>query len=164
MEYNREKAVLYAHKWAYSYNPRYYKFSGLGGDCTNFVSQALFAGSGIMNYTPVYGWYFISLNNRAPAWTGVNELYRFLVNNKGAGPQAVETELSEVAEGDVIQINFGNTQIYNHTAIVVNKGRGTPETVLVAAHSYPSDYRPVSTYPYKQLRCIHITGVGIPEV
>ena len=37
--YDRERAVAYAHQWAYSRNPAYYDFSVLGGDCTNFISQ-----------------------------------------------------------------------------------------------------------------------------
>ena len=53
VSYNREKAVSYAEKWAFSRNPRYMSFDGIGGDCTSFVSQCLYAGSGVMNYTPV---------------------------------------------------------------------------------------------------------------
>lgn len=45
MRYNREKAVEYARRWAYDRNPQYYNFDPIGGDCTNFVSQCLFAGS-----------------------------------------------------------------------------------------------------------------------
>ena len=61
MEYNRANAVAYAKKWAYGRNPKYYDFSDLGGDCTNFASQCIYAGSGVMNYTPTYGWYYICL-------------------------------------------------------------------------------------------------------
>ena len=50
--YDREAAVRYAHRWAYGRNPRFYNFDELGGDCTNFASQYLYAGTGIMNYTP----------------------------------------------------------------------------------------------------------------
>lgn len=52
-EYNRENAVKYAEKWAYSRNPRYYNFDSIGGDCTSFVSQCIFAGSNTMNYTKI---------------------------------------------------------------------------------------------------------------
>lgn len=102
MEYNRANAVAYAKKWAYGRNPKYYDFSDLGGDCTNFASQCIYAGSGVMNYTPTYGWYYISVNNRAPAWTGVDELYRFLTTNRGAGPRAILTDLSQIQNGDII--------------------------------------------------------------
>ena len=70
LPYNRRAAVSYAHKWAYSRNPAFYDFSEIGGDCTNFASQCLYAGTGIMNFTPEYGWYYIDATDRAPAWTG----------------------------------------------------------------------------------------------
>lgn len=50
VEYNREKAKQYAKKWAYLRNPSYYDYDKIGGDCTNFVSQCIFAGAGHMNY------------------------------------------------------------------------------------------------------------------
>ena len=55
-EYNREKAVEYAIKWAYKRNPKYYNFDSVGGDCTSFISQCIYAGSGIMNYKKHIGW------------------------------------------------------------------------------------------------------------
>ena len=57
MSYNCEKAVAYAEEWAFRRNPRYLSFDGIGGDCTSFISQCLYTGSGVMNYTPVMGWY-----------------------------------------------------------------------------------------------------------
>ena len=79
IEYNRRRAISYANRWALSRNPAYYDFSEIGGDCTNFVSQCLYAGSRVMNYTPETGWYYISVNERSPSWTGVEFLYQFLV-------------------------------------------------------------------------------------
>ena len=79
LEYNRSQAVLYALFWAFSRNPAYYDFSYIGGDCTNFVSQSLYAGGEVMNFTPTFGWYFISSEDRSPSWTGVEFLYNFLV-------------------------------------------------------------------------------------
>ena len=84
--YNREKAVAYAEKWALSRNPQYYDFDSLGGDCTNFISQCLYSGAGIMNYAPTFGWYYNSLNDRSPSWTSVEYLYNFITSNKSAGP------------------------------------------------------------------------------
>ena len=51
--YNRDAAVAYAEKWALSRNPAFYNFSGIGGDCTNFASQCIYAGSGVMSYRMV---------------------------------------------------------------------------------------------------------------
>lgn len=160
MIYNRERAVAYAKEWAYLRNPAYFDFSDLGGDCTNFASQCIFSGSGVMNYTPVYGWFYISANNRTPSWTGVNELYRFLANNTGPGPQGRVVPLSQIENGDIIQLRFGNGTRFDHSPVVVDAGERTPDTILVAAHSYDSDCRQLSTYRYRELRPIHIYNVG----
>ena len=65
--YDRGKAVAYAHKWAFGRNPAYYDFEEIGGDCTNFASQCLRAGGGVMNFTPTFGWYYVNAARRAPA-------------------------------------------------------------------------------------------------
>ena len=52
LTYDRAKAVAYAERWALSRNPRYYDFEDIGGDCTNFASQCIYAGAGVMNWTP----------------------------------------------------------------------------------------------------------------
>lgn len=161
MLFNRQAAVAYAAKWAYRRNPSFYDFSSLGGNCTNFASQCIYAGSGIMNYTPTFGWYYISLNNRAPSWTGVNELYRFLVNNSGVGPQGQVVELSSIDNGDIIQLRFEGKNTFGHSPVVVDRGMGTAETILVAANSYDAYRRPLSTYNYAELRPIHIYNVNI---
>ena len=156
--YDRQKAVAYAHRWAFSRNPAFFDFENLGGDCTNFASQVIYAGCGVMNYTPTFGWFYISLNNRAPAWTGVNQLYNFLVNNRGAGPRGELISLNEVLEGDIIQLKFsGNSTGFDHSPVVVEKGQGTPDTILVAAHTNDADFRPLSTYNYIQYRAIRIS-------
>ena len=87
--YDRRAAVLYAHRWAYGRNPAFYDYEHLGGDCTNFASQCIYAGSGVMNFTPTFGWYYIDPDQKAPAWTGVPYLYNFLVREeKTEGPAA----------------------------------------------------------------------------
>ncbi len=157
--YNREKAVAYAHMWAYGRNHRYYDFEKLGGDCTNFASQVLYEGCGVMNYTPVYGWYYRNANDRTPSWTGVNFLYRFLVTNKGPGPFAVEADIRDVEIGDIIQLSFLGGGVYNHSPVVVQTG--SPPSlgnILVAAHTFDRDYYPITNYSWRELRVLHILG------
>jgi len=161
MEYNRAAAVAYAKRWAYSRNPAYYDFSQIGGNCTNFASQCIYAGAGVMNYTPVLGWYYRSVNDRSPSWTGVEELYRFLVSNRAAGPQAVVTGLDEVDNGDIIQLKFGAGERFDHSPVVVDFGERTPDTIMLAANSNDSDFRPLSTYRYTDYRVLHIFNVGL---
>ena len=96
IEYDRKKAIRYAKKWAYSRNKKYLDFENIGGDCTNFISQCIYEGSKVMNYTKDLGWYYINGNNKSPSWTGVEFLYEFLVNNKGVGPFGKEVEQEKV--------------------------------------------------------------------
>lgn len=164
LPYNRTQAVIYALFWAFERNPFYYDFSDLGGDCTNFVSQSIYAGSGVMNFTPTFGWYFISPDDRSPSWTGVEFLYNFLTTNIGPGPFGEETELEAAQPGDVIQLSFDGEN-FTHTMIVTGIRplyRGD-RRILVSAHSYDARNRPLSTYDYEKLRVIHIIGVGEPE-
>jgi hypothetical protein len=158
-DYNRNATVRYAHRWAYGRNPRFYDYENLGGDCTNFASQCIFAGSGIMNYTPTYGWYYIDANQKAPAWTGVEYLWNFLTRRPvSVGPIGEPCELKDLRPGDLIQLSFDGER-FQHSPIVVFVGRpATPETVLLAAHSYDADNRPLSTYEYQKARYLHITG------
>lgn len=156
--YRREQAVAYAREWAYGRNPAYYDFSELGGDCTNFASQVLYAGTGVMNRTPTTGWYYINLNNRSPSWTGVPYFYDFLTGNRGVGPFARGAELSEVELGDFIQLSFNEVR-YAHTLAVVSVGKpATPYNTLVATHTFDAYNRPLSSYSFREMRCIHILG------
>lgn len=69
MDFSRERVQAYAHRWAFGRNPEYLAFDRLGGDCTSFVSQCLLAGGAPEDPTPLWGWYYRSGNNKAPAWT-----------------------------------------------------------------------------------------------
>ena len=157
--YNREKAVAYAHQWAYRRNPAFLDFQELGGDCTNFASQCIFAGAGIMNYTPVYGWYYINGNNRTASWTGVVYLYNFLTQNEGVGPYAREVDITEIQPGDVCQLAL-DRDTFHHTPVIVKTGL-VPDfsNVLVAALSRDVDCRPLDTYSFRKVRFLHIEGV-----
>ena len=44
LSYNPDAAVNYAMTYCDNYNPNYHNYAGEGGDCANFVSQALIAG------------------------------------------------------------------------------------------------------------------------
>ena len=153
--YNREAAAAYAHEWAYRRNPRYLNFTGIGGDCTNFISQCMLAGGAPMNYQKTYGWYYINANNRAPAWTSVQYLYNYLVKNKPSGLSGRLADLGELALADLVQLSF-DAESYGHTLIVVRPGT-TPDDLLLATHSIDSDNRPLSTYQYSKARFIKIT-------
>jgi len=159
--YDRDKAVEYAHKWAYGRNPRYMDFENLGGDCTNFASQVIYSGSGIMNYTPVYGCYYLSSYDRTPSWTGVNYLYNFLVKrNGGVGPFAEEVDMKDARPGDIVQLSFSGGDIFNHSPVIVQiKNPVSYNNILVAAHTDDQDYYPLTGYVWAKIRFLHILGV-----
>ncbi|MBQ1956928.1 MAG: amidase domain-containing protein [Clostridia bacterium] len=163
-EYNRQRAVEYARRWALDRNPLFVDFTGQGGNCTNFVSQCVYAGSCVMNFTRDFGWYYISSDDRAPAWTGVEFFYDFMTGavqfrdkQNDEGPFGSEVSEREVEIGDVIQLADMTGDFY-HTLII---SEITANDILVCAHSDDSLDRPLSTYNYSSLRFIHIEGVGI---
>lgn len=152
--YNREAAVAYAREWAFRRNPAFYDFNYIGGDCTNFASQCIYAGAGIMNYTPIYGWYYRSLSDRSASWSGVEYLYNFLTTNDSVGPFASVVSESEILPGDIIQLGRADGDFY-HTLVVTEI---YPE-ILVAAHTNDALDRPLSSYNYDVARFLHIEGV-----
>jgi hypothetical protein len=163
-EYLRENAVLYARKYAFVRNPLFATFEGIGGNCTNFVSQCILAGSCVMNFTPIYGWYFLSLRRRSPSWSGVEFFYNFITQkpeyvqeNGGVGPYGVEAPTTMIEPGDVVQL--ANEQgTYYHTLMIT----GTEgDDFLVSAHTNDARNRPLSTYNYASARFLHIRGARL---
>jgi len=155
--YDRTAAVSYARRWALSRNPAYYNFERLGGDCTNFASQCIFAGAGIMNYTPVFGWYYRSLADRTPSWTGVEFLYNFLTSNSSIGPYGHEVSRAEAQPGDIVQLADRSGDYY-HSPVILS----VFPTILTAAHSYDALDKPLPAYGSFSQRFIHIDAVRIP--
>jgi hypothetical protein len=153
--YRRERAVEYAKKYAFSQNPLFGNFRGIGGNCTNFVSQAIYAAGCVMNYTPTFGWYYISLDDRSPSWTGVEYFYNFIIGNAGVGPFGRVATSDELEIGDVVQLGREGEGYY-HTLLVVGFGE---EGLLVAAQTDNAYARPLSTYDYDFARYIKILGI-----
>jgi len=153
--YNRENAVAYAKKYAFSQNSLFANFAGIGGNCTNFVSQCIYAGGCEMNYTPTFGWYYISLDDRSPSWSGVEYFYNFMIENSGVGPFGRVANSDELELGDVIQLGREGEGYY-HTLLVVGFDG---EDILVAAQTDNAFSRPLSTYEYDFARYIKILGI-----
>lgn len=150
--YNRALAVRYAQKYALSPNPEFYHFGGIGGDCTNFISQCLLAGGGVMQYDVARGWFYNSLSSRSYSWTGVAPLQEFLLSPSKNGPKAKIVTLDEVEEGDLIQLRQ-NTTHFNHT-LFISKIQGGE--IYVCAHSNDALNRKLSSYNYLALLPLHI--------
>ncbi len=164
LSYNRTFAVEYARRWALSRNPLFADFTGIGGNCTNFVSQALLAGASVMDFTPTFGWYYRSIDDRAPAWSSVESLYDFLTGSGDfegmalQGPYGAQAQSrAQVEVGDIIQLARASGDFY-HT-LIISDIRGNE--IYVCAQSDNALDRPLSTYNYASLRVIHILGVTL---
>ncbi|GAB4416465.1 MAG: hypothetical protein Kow002_02260 [Anaerolineales bacterium] len=183
-EYNRQGAADYAleHIDREDYNPNYPDYNGdptnPWGDCTNFVSQALYEGGNISmafcDQNGLYcsygsdgnlGWFFDNADFRASAWTHVGKFYEFVLDRVAEeqygwteGPEGCEVNsIAQLDIGDVIQYKWDNDDIWDHAVIVVEIVGGVP---YVASHS--DDVGPVPyTGPdyfgnFQDIRFIHI--------
>ena len=159
IQYQREKVLQYAEKWAFLRNPNYYNFDSVGGDCTNFASQCLYAGSNTMNYTKNIGWYYINGNNKSPSWSGVEFFYKFLINNKNIGPYGKDVEQREIQLGDFVQLSFDGNK-FVHTLVVVEiENPFRLSGIKIATHTFDSFNKAISEYSFEKIRFIHIEGV-----
>lgn len=157
-----DRTAMY--NYAYNnYNKRpsqWGNFDNLGGDCTNFVSQIIYAGGAPFDTTGNYTWYYKGMSNRAPSWTSVTSLHNYLVNNDYIGPQG-KVDSSNAAYiamvGDVIQIDFGNDGTYDHSTSIVHHQTSITSQTTVAAHSTNRWNYPINSFSGKK-RWIHLTG------
>jgi hypothetical protein len=160
-QYDRAHAVEYARRWALSRNPLFGVFEGIGGDCTNFISQCVLAGCCTMDYAPTFGWYYKSMSDRAPAWTGVVYLYNYLTGSGGhsgrgthPGPFGEQVDIGRAEAGDIIQLADRDGKFY-HSLLITGF---TKDDILVSTHTYDALDRGLSTYVFASLRVIHILG------
>jgi len=135
--YNREKVVEYAETWWNSYNPKYERFEV---DCTNFVSQCLFAGGAPMDYTGKrdLGWWYAGKQGSHElwsfSWAVANSLQSYISHSRrGLRGHAVQ-DPRELQPGDTISYDWDGDGRFQHNVIVTAKdANGMP---LVNAHTY----------------------------
>jgi len=161
--YSRGAAVAYAHQWALSRNlndeHHYADFEGRGGDCANFASQVLHAGGCEMDSSGGTQWFWYGGGRFTSSWTGVDELYAYLMNNTGVGPQAVRVGLSQVDPGDIIQLDLTTHPGFEHTLVVVEAGDPPAlDNILISCHTIDRDNYPLSSYVVRGMRQMKISG------
>ena len=175
--YERNEAVTYAQTHAENYNLYYPTYDDQTyGDCTNFVSQAIYedgnASMSIPEPLPTrvtdgqLQWYLLNGMQRASAWNHVVPLYDFLVSPAAwnEGPEGCEMtynndeqlaeRLSQIQAGDIIQYDWDGIGGWDHSVIVV--GRDENGIVQVASHSPNSQQLDYNWKAYKNIRLIHI--------
>ena len=146
--YNGAAAAAYADTYWQRYNSAYPSFANSGGDCTNFVSQALYAGGIMMRPSPTYSgdaaWYMVKNKRQwtyAVGWVNAQDNSIFALQHLpgvkevasyyGVAPGQMVAD--NASQGDIVLYDFNNDGIYDHEAIVVaNDGTGWD---LVDAHT-----------------------------
>lgn len=151
--YNRLQAVRYAEAWWNDYNPQFRSFDV---DCTNFISQCLYAGGIPMRQSGSRstGWWYRGGNSTAALWSyswAVAHSFRWHLE-KGHIKTEVKPSADLLSLGDVICYDFDGDGHWQHSTIVVAKDiNGMP---LVNAHTTNSrhrywDYRDSTAYTPK---------------
>lgn len=141
LKYDRDAAVRYAHKWWNSFNPNFRSFSV---DCTNYVSQVLYAGGIPMNYTGKVntGWWYSGNGGKEDkwsySWAVAHSLRWFFAAGKGIRVESAASA-RELLPGDVICYDWDGDGVWQHNTVVVgHNGDGQP---LVNAHTNNSQNR-----------------------
>ncbi|MCF3104836.1 amidase domain-containing protein [Streptomyces roseoverticillatus] len=117
----------YAEKYWKNYNPAYRSHPlGTGGDCTNFVSQALKTGG--WKHAPGragdYTKWWYGSDTESDSWTGVNEWSWFAQNSGRTKPLKY---VYQMEVGDVLQADFDRDGSKDHTMLVTYRDSlGTP--------------------------------------
>lgn len=161
-QYNREQAVNYAYKYALIPNTtKWANYEVYGGDCTNFISQCLYAGGIPFDHDGVdvtEKWYWYSDAYRTPSWSAADLLKKYMLTNTGYGLVARLVDLQEMEVGDVVQL--GTLQKTTHSMLVVGVVYSELEPskiidLLLAQHSVSEGGRgynvPLSTKPNERL-------------
>lgn len=137
-KYSRENAVKYALQFALTPNPDYYYFSpyvSVGGDCTNFISQCLFAGGAPMSYKNE-PWWYRDKKRYSLSWTVANLFYICLIRRGRLnipGLQGIEVpDINLLEAGDLILYEDESGKVY-HSTIVTSFYFGYP---LISQHTY----------------------------
>lgn len=136
--YSSYNSTTYALTYAITPNSSYADFTNSGGDCTNFISQCLYAGGKSMHYGTAYAgdcWYYTTGTNRSSTWTGANQFRTYIFSGNSHLNMSSST-WGSVVSGDIIQLINGNNQAYHSMIITgVQYGASGRQDLLVCAHT-----------------------------
>ncbi len=120
--YDYNAMINYAVNYVFYYNPQYRSYNDTGGDCTNFVSQAAFAGQWPMTELGYRGdaryWYY---DWQVESWSWINTQYfKYFILNSGRTYELAY--LNDLGPADFVQIHWGTdptpADVPDHTMIV----------------------------------------------
>ncbi|WP_227872231.1 amidase domain-containing protein [Paenibacillus albus] len=143
IRYRRDLVAAYADRWWNEPNPAYENFEV---NCTNYVSQCVFAGGAPMDYTGRRdtGWWYRGYSggreNWSYSWAVANALKNYLSASHKSGLRAtIVDSADQLALGDVIIYDWSGDNRYQHSTVVTAfDAAGMP---LVNANTVPSRHR-----------------------
>nr|WP_246427854.1 amidase domain-containing protein [Paenibacillus phyllosphaerae] len=143
IRYRRDLAAAYADRWWNEANPAYENFEV---NCTNYVSQCVFAGQAPMNSTGRRdtGWWYKGRSGGRElwsySWAVSNALQSYLAGSRRSGLRATVVESAgELALGDLILYDWSGDGRFQHSTVVTAfDSSGMP---LVNANTVPSRHR-----------------------
>ncbi len=114
--YNYAAMATYAEKYWKNYNTAYRRFNSAGGDCTNYISQSLYAGGWkhATASTEDYDTWWYGTSSQSDTWVGVNEWSWFTQTAKRTTALANAYQMDI---GDVLQVDFDKDGAKDHTMI-----------------------------------------------
>jgi hypothetical protein len=145
--YDYSDMAKYAEKHWKNYNSSYRKFNDVGGDCTNFISQALRAG-GWKNDTGWYksykNWWYNS-SNQTTSWVNVNYWASFALHSDRAYNL---DNVYKLGIGDILQMDFTGNRSKDHSMITTYRSGGVPYLTYHSTNTYRKSVRSiVAQYP-----------------
>lgn len=146
--YSTADATDYALEYALTPNSAYADYSLMGGDCTNFISQCLYAGGKSMHYGTAYDgncWFYTTSTNRTSTWTGASQ-FRNYVLGQYSQLNMSQSDWSSVWHGDIIQIL--ESGVAKHSLIITGVAYSSygRSDLLVCAHSQNRKHVSLSQY------------------
>lgn len=154
--YSYNNGILYAEKFSTSYNPLFYSAPG---DCTNFVSQCIWAAYGgydfsnkkisyeniKQKYKMIPGSWHGNEGGGTPNWESVEKLYNYLCKEKTIGPNGSSLNNnktfhslapSSISLGDVLQFGSINKR-YSHSVYVtaINNNGTKYSDIYISQHT-----------------------------
>lgn len=171
--YNGVTAGSYADRYWSTYNSSYPSFANKGGDCTNFVSQALYAAGLGMRTSPTYSgnaaWYMLQSHHKwswSAPWVNAQDDYIFLKGLPGVtqvesvvGAQPGQTIASNAVEGDVVLYDWNNDGTFDHEAIVsTSDGQYVDAHTTNRYHAYWTLAQYNSSWQTTRIVVLHIPG------
>lgn len=138
--YNRAAAVAYANQWWDSFNPAFPVFQD---DCTNFISQCLYAGGAPMRGAPARdrGWWMTGQNERwSFSWSVAHSLRWYLETSKQGLRATRVNSADQLQLGDVIFYDFQGNGRIDHSTIVTRIEQGIPYVNAHTSNSINREY------------------------